>query len=209
VPYLSTLYPSPESTYSSNGTHPVGIYLPKEYGTIPGEKYPVLYLSHGGGGADSDGFNQGRAQNILDRAIATGTLEPTVVVTPNFYDLGFSYADYQTNITIEGFDVPGLDARFNAIRENYFAYLIPWVESTFSVYIDRDPHAFTGLSLGGGLSLTMLFHATESFGYVGIMSNTTAPEPGDPQCNNPLLNHTGVWCGAGFHDAEFDNSRNF
>jgi hypothetical protein len=67
--------------------------------------YPVLYLSHGGGGTDSDWFNQGRAHNTLDRFIASGELEPTVVVTPNFHNLGFTQAQYATNTTIEGFDV--------------------------------------------------------------------------------------------------------
>ncbi|CZR59821.1 uncharacterized protein PAC_09715 [Phialocephala subalpina] len=55
-------YPSPGSTYPSPGVHDVGSYLLAEYGTILGKKYPVLYLSHGGGGSDSDWLNQGRPQ---------------------------------------------------------------------------------------------------------------------------------------------------
>lgn len=41
------------------------------------------------------------------------------------------------------------------------------------------------------------------------MSNIPTPEPGDPQWNNPFLNVTGIWCGAGFYDAAFGNSKNF
>jgi hypothetical protein len=41
----------------------------------------------------------------MDRLIAEGDLEPTVVVTPNFYNLGFTIEQYATNTTIEGFDV--------------------------------------------------------------------------------------------------------
>ena len=79
----------------------IGIYLPKEYGTIAGKKYPVLYLSHGGGGTDSDWFTQGRAQNMMDRLIQEGKIEPTIIVTPNFYQVGYTSEQFATNTTIQ------------------------------------------------------------------------------------------------------------
>ncbi|KUJ11845.1 alpha/beta-hydrolase [Mollisia scopiformis] len=202
-------YPSPGSTYPSKDIHDVGIYLPNEYGTIPGKKYPVLYLSHGGGGTDADWFNQGRAQNILDRLIDCGEVDPMIVVTPNFYNLGFTMQQDATNGTIEGFDVVGLNGFFNAIRENYLTNLIPWVESTYAVNSTPSSRAFAGLSLGGGLTLSMLFNATSTFSSYCIMSNTPSPEPDDPIWNQTSLRSVGIFAGAGFYDAAFENSRNF
>lgn len=48
----------------SPGTHDVGIYLPAEYYSNPNKTYPVLYLSNGGQGTESDWFQQGRAHSI-------------------------------------------------------------------------------------------------------------------------------------------------
>lgn len=191
-------YPSPGSTYPSNGTHQVGVYLPREYGTVKNKEYPVLYLSHGGGGADSDWFSQGRAHNILDRLIDEGYLEPTVAITPNFYNLGFDTTDF-----------PDQYSFLNAVRENFFEYLVPWVDEHYSVYTDRSHQAFGGLSLGGGLALTMLFNATDRWGEVYVMSNIAAPALGDPQYDNPLLNETKIWTGAGFYDKTLPFAKDF
>lgn len=41
----------------------------------------------------------------MDHLIAGGYIEPTVVVTPNFYDLGFTIEELATDRLQEGFDV--------------------------------------------------------------------------------------------------------
>ncbi|OCL11749.1 carbohydrate esterase family 1 protein [Glonium stellatum] len=201
-------YSSPGSTAPTKDIHSVGIYLPVGYGEISGKKYPVLYLSHGGGGNDADWFNQGRAHNIVDQLIDAQVLEPTIVVTPNFYDLGFSMEDFATNITGEnGSDTYGLNGFFEAVRKNYLKHLIPWVESNFHTISEPTGRAWGGLSLGGGLSITMLLNATNIFSHVCIMSNTPSPLPNDPQWNNTGINSVDIFLGAGFYDKAFDNSR--
>jgi predicted esterase len=192
-------YPSPGSTYPKKDVHQVGIYLPREYGKIKGKKYPVLYLHHGGGGTDSDWLSQGRAHNILDRLIESGDLEPTVCVTPNFYNLGFNQSGFPGDST--GF--------FNAVRENYFKYLIPWVNKNYNVRTDREGSAFGGLSLGGSMTLAMLFNATESWSETFVMSNVAAPAAGSAEYNNPLLNDTKIWTGAGFYDFALPTAKAF
>lgn len=57
-------YWSPGSTYPYPNIHDVGIYLPSEYGTVPDKKYPVLYLSNGGQGSDSDWLQQAQIHHI-------------------------------------------------------------------------------------------------------------------------------------------------
>jgi hypothetical protein len=39
--------------------------------------------------------------STVDRLIDAGELEPTILVTPNWYDLGFTLAEYETNATLQ------------------------------------------------------------------------------------------------------------
>ena len=70
-------------------------------------------------------------------------------------------------------------------------------------------HSFSGLSLGGGLTLTMLFNATNDFSSFCIMSNTPSPPAGDALYNSTAVKSVEIFVGAGFYDIAFDNSRDF
>ena len=72
-------YPSPTLKMAARR---MMIYTPPGYesGT---EKYPVLYLLHGGGGDEDAWLTMGRANIILDNLIAAGKAKPVVVVMPN------------------------------------------------------------------------------------------------------------------------------
>src|SRR5213075_2527832 len=59
------------------------VYTPAGYDASPGERYPVLYLLHGGGDEDSGWSTIGRAGFILDNLIAEGKARPMIVVMPN------------------------------------------------------------------------------------------------------------------------------
>nr|OQO19088.1 hypothetical protein B0A51_13171 [Rachicladosporium sp. CCFEE 5018] len=201
-------YPSPGLTYPSPNVHSTGVYLPAGYHTNPNKVYPVLYLSHGGGGNDSDWFNVARAHQIMDHLILEKYLEPTIVVTPNFYDLGFTTHQYATNRSQEGFDVEGYNAFYNAVAANYKSHLIPFIESKFRADSTQSRRAFAGLSLGGGLTATMLFNATETFGTYNVMSNIPFPVQGDPIYQTPGLKDVGIFLSAGFYDIAFQNSIN-
>ncbi|KAG4416795.1 hypothetical protein IFR04_010050 [Cadophora malorum] len=202
-------YQSPGSIYPKIGTHDVGIYLPAEYYSNPNKTYPVLYLSNGGQGTESDWFQQGRAHSIMDNLIASEHLEPTILVCPNFYYLGFTFADYQTNATLqtEYLDVDGYSAFFNAVRENFNAYLFPFIEANYRVSTARSKKAFGGLALGGTFALTMLFNSTQNFSSYAIMSPTPGPAAGDPIYNTTGLNDVGIFNGAGFYDNTFPAAR--
>jgi enterochelin esterase family protein len=58
------------------------VYLPPGYedGT---QKYPVLYLLHGGGGDEDAWLTMGRANIIMDNLIAAKKARPMIVVMPN------------------------------------------------------------------------------------------------------------------------------
>ena len=57
----------------------LGVYLPPNYNCF--EEYPVIYVSHGGGGNEADWFSQGGIANIMDNLIAQRKTEEAILVT--------------------------------------------------------------------------------------------------------------------------------
>jgi enterochelin esterase family protein len=58
------------------------VYTPSGYNTS-GQKYPVLYLLHGGGGDEDAWSTMGRACQILDNLIEKKLAVPMICVMPN------------------------------------------------------------------------------------------------------------------------------
>ena len=56
------------------------VYLPPNYDTQTKQRYPVLYLQHGGGEDETGWIRQGRANFILDNLIAAGKCKPMIIV---------------------------------------------------------------------------------------------------------------------------------
>lgn len=61
------------------------VYTPPGYDSHPNERYPVLYLQHGGGENETGWIRQGRANFIMDNLIATGKAKPMIIVMANGY----------------------------------------------------------------------------------------------------------------------------
>ena len=72
-------YPSPTLKMASRR---MMVYTPPGYETGT-QKYPVLYLLHGGGGDEDAWLTMGRANIIMDNLIAAGKAKPMIVVMPN------------------------------------------------------------------------------------------------------------------------------
>ena len=82
--------------------------------------------------------------------------------------------------------------------------MIPFMESHYSVYSDREHRAIAGLSMGGGQSLDFGLTHLETFAYVGSFScapNTRLPEQlvPDPEKAKQMLKL--LWISGGAHDA--------
>jgi enterochelin esterase-like enzyme len=71
-------YPSPSLGFSRR----MYVYTPAGY-EAGGERYPVFYLLHGGGGDEDAWSTMGRAPQILDHVIASGQAQPMIVVMTN------------------------------------------------------------------------------------------------------------------------------
>lgn len=142
--------------------------------------------------------------------ITSSPLETTIVVTPTFYGFNFTIPGTASNETGElGFDTVGLNRFYDLVRRSYLDYLVPYVEANWQAETTSDRRAFGGLSLGGGLTLNMLFNATEDFSHFAVMSNIPSPLPTDPIWNKTPLREVGIMSAGGFYDIAFENVRNF
>ena len=138
---------------ASDGTEqPLGIYLP--YGYDSSRKYKTLYLSHGGGGNETEWFQLGAAANIFDNLTAEGKVEPTVIVAMD-------------NSHWNG----GITAESNETVANEVAdYIIPFMEKNYSVSDKPSDRAYAGLSAGGVATAVVLQYRPEIMDYYGIIS---------------------------------------
>lgn len=154
-----------------------GVYLPAQYDETREEAYPVLYLSHGGGGRHSDWFTQGALNNIMDHLIAEGTVEPMIVITMNNEVLHWK------NKT--------------ACIPNIINYLIPYMEEQFHISKLPNRRSFAGFSAGGFLAFDMFSTYPANFGYFGIWS---AGQRNEVDFTKPELKLPKVHLGAGRYD---------
>lgn len=139
------------SYYSSTvkETHSAYVYLPAGYSTS--EKYPVLYLLHGGGGDHNQWVTGGgNSKNILDSAISSGKAKKMIVVIP---DCAGKVEDPAT------------------FTKNLMNDIIPYFEKTYSINTDKDSRAIAGLSWGGLQTLDAALYNYTKFGYVGVFSS--------------------------------------
>ena len=147
------------------------VYTPPGYegGT---EKYPVLYLLHGGGDEDSgwstigraglhprqpDRGEEGRADDRGDAqrqpADARRTCPRSTPGTPPSPEVRAAMEAVQNRFTDE------------LLKE-----VVPFVEKTYRVKTGPENRAIAGLSMGGGQTLRVLTTHPDQFAYVGIWS---------------------------------------
>lgn len=117
------------------------------------EKYPVLYLLHGGSGSFSDWHKNVTEPGLVERMADEYNL---IIVTP-----GVGPSSYY-------FDSPMLDS----VRyETYItAELIPHIDKTFRTLAKKESRAITGLSMGGHGAIMLSAKHPELFVAAGSMS---------------------------------------
>lgn len=136
----------------------VNIYIPAGYNKSD-EKFPVLYIMHGGGEDERGWAVQGKTDIILDNLIAEGKAKPMIVVMPN------------GNVSKPGMAAGGYnDDAMNVFKEELLGSIIPFIESNYRVKADATGRAIAGLSMGGGQSFYTGLRNTEVFGNVGVFS---------------------------------------
>jgi enterochelin esterase-like enzyme len=128
------------------------VYTPPGYDNST-EKYPVLYLLHGGGEDQRGWATQGRTDMILDNLIAENKAKPMII------------AMIDGNVGMQGglagFNENSLKAFENELKNG----AMPFVESNFRVKTDANSRALAGLSMGGLQTLYAGVKNHEMFGY--------------------------------------------
>ena len=137
---------------ATNSTRRAKIYLPPNYSTS--QKYSVMYLHHGiGGNEDEWSVNGGTTNKIADNLIAAGKIKPSIIVMPNGNATGTGINDGWENYT-----------------KDLIGSLIPYVDSHYSTYADREHRAIGGLSMGGGQTFNIGLTNLDYFAYIGSFS---------------------------------------
>ncbi len=219
-------YPSPALKLAARRMY---IYTPPGYES-GSQRYPVLYLLHGGGG-DEDAWNtMGRASVILDNLIAQGKARPMIVVMPNGNDNQIVSQGYALGQPPARAPMPAGAAAARggapagpALPQSGFAFsivpdIVPWVEKHYRVAPGAANRAIAGLSMGGLHTIAAAFPNTDKFAYIGIFSSGPAPSN-----NDVLINGTGgffqkpdqtnknvrlLWIGVGKTDIALPNTKN-
>lgn len=131
------------------------IYTPAGYDANNSEKYPVLYLLHGGGEDERGWATQGKTDLILDNLIAEKKAVPMVVVMPD------------GNMGTAGWS----DEAPKMFEAELKQGLIPFVEQNYKVKTDAKSRALAGLSMGGLQTLYAGLYNTPIFSYLGVFSS--------------------------------------
>ncbi len=143
----------------TNSWRQMYIYTPPGYDANTAEKYPVLYILHGGGEDERGWATQGKTDIILDNLIAEGKAKPMLVVMPD------------ANIGSGGFSAGGMESSLKMFEREMKQVVIPFVEKNYRAINEADKRALAGLSLGGLHTLYTGINNTEMFSYLGVFSS--------------------------------------
>ncbi|WP_346860888.1 alpha/beta hydrolase-fold protein [uncultured Draconibacterium sp.] len=153
------------------------VYTPPGYEDSM-EKFPVLYLLHGGGGDEDAWTSLGRANYILDNLIAEGKAKAMIVVMTNGNaNQTASITDWSkepdASLSVE----PGSNRSEKEIMDGITAFpnslvkdVIPYIEKHFKVKADSENRAIAGLSMGCMQTQIIAMTNPELFQYVGCFS---------------------------------------
>ena len=148
------------------------VYAPPGYDTRLKERYPVLYLQHGGGEDESGWTRQGKANFILDNLIAAGKAKPMIIVMANGY--ARRAGQPAPDLAGKSFGSPemrkAMEDMMSAFEDDVTQVLIPFIDSTFRTVPDREHRAMAGLSMGGMQTFHVTFDHLDLFSYIGGFS---------------------------------------
>lgn len=140
---------------TTNSWREMYVYTPPGYENAS-EKYPVLYLLHGGGEDQTGWASQGKANLILDNLIAENKAKPMLIVMLDGNVAGSA-----------GFNENALKAFENELKTE----AIPFVESNFKAAKEAKNRALAGLSMGGLQTLYAGVKNSDLFSYLGVFSS--------------------------------------
>jgi enterochelin esterase family protein len=135
------------------------VYTPPGYETNTSEKYPVVYIQHGGGEDERGWAVQGKTDIILDNLISEGKAKPMIIVISN--------GNVSTGRGGGGYSSAGMAAFKDEMTRN----IVPFIDKNFRTRADAGNRALCGLSMGGGQSFYAGLESLDIFSSVGIFSS--------------------------------------
>lgn len=150
------------------------VYTPAGYDQNVEQRYPVLYLQHGGGESEHGWAQQGLTSNILDNLIAEGKALPFIVVMDNGTWTNFKRADGselrmgRPQPGQRGFNLP--EDWTEGFRNTLIQDIIPMIDARYRTIADREHRAMAGLSMGGMETKEICLKRSDVFGSLGIFS---------------------------------------
>ncbi len=165
------------------------VYTPPQYEDDLNQRFPVLYLQHGGGEDETGWIFQGRMGNIIDNLIAEGKAVPMIIVMDRGYALPPGTQQMQRpdnpemNAFLAGAAAPNRPAagerrerpmpsmRFMGMFPKLLVEeIIPMIDASFRTKTDRESRAMAGLSMGGGHTFQAVMPNLDKFAYLGGFS---------------------------------------
>ncbi|MBG6233872.1 enterochelin esterase-like enzyme [Pedobacter sp. CAN_A7] len=130
------------------------VYTPPGYEMNVTEKYPVLYLLHGGGEDERGWGMQGKTDLVMDNLIDQKKAKPMLVVMMD------------GNVGNGSFGAQSLQTFDRELKA-----LIPFVEANYRADVSAGSRALAGLSMGGIQTLHSGIRNTAMFSYLGVFSS--------------------------------------
>ena len=131
------------------------MYTPPGYDQNTTEKYPVLYIMHGGGEDQRGWAIQGKTDLIIDNLISEKKAVPMIVIMVD------------GNFPLNGFGEEALKVFEKELKQT----IIPFVEKNYRVKAEAKYRALAGLSMGGIQTLYAGVKNTDLFSYLGVFSS--------------------------------------
>ena len=131
------------------------LYTPPGYDQNTNQKYPVLYILHGGGEDQRGWATQGKTDLILDNLMAAKKAVPMIVVMVD------------GNLPLNGFGLETLTVFEKELKQS----VIPFVEQNYRIKTEANSRALAGLSMGGIQTLYTGVKNTDQFSYLGVFSS--------------------------------------
>jgi enterochelin esterase family protein len=168
------------------------IYCPPGYDNNLKQKYPVLYIQHGGGEDQRGWAVQGMTDLILDNLIAEGKAKPMLVVMESSsarkpgepvpqprQPAPAAASSAAPGVQPAGGARPPMSFSFNTFQEVMLNDLIPFIDRNFRTLTEGQNRAMAGLSMGGMVTTQVTFSNLDKFAYIGCFSGGPRITPND------------------------------
>jgi enterochelin esterase-like enzyme len=135
-------------------------YLPAQYFTEPGRRFPVVYLVHGSPGVPADWFHGGEAEEAGTAVAATG--QPAILLAPR---MSRGWLD----------DPECVDGLHERVETHFLRDVIPAVDAQLRTVASRDGRVLGGMSAGGYCALNLGLRHRDLVATIIDMSGDVAP----------------------------------